>query len=112
MADASFRVIIIGAGPTALYMAHALVAANIDFVLLEQQSSVVRHQGALIILWPHSARLLDQLGLYEDVKRRSYTMHSKADLLTNGRVMTSFPMWEKIEQQFVSQAAVDDFGVD
>ncbi|KAI2622454.1 FAD/NAD(P)-binding domain-containing protein [Hypoxylon sp. NC1633] len=98
MANEKFRVIIVGAGPNGLYMAHALAAANIDFVVLEQQPTVVRHQGALVIMWPQSARLFDQLGLYDEVKDRSFPMHSKADLLANGQVLDTVRMWEKIQQ--------------
>ncbi|KAK3933623.1 hypothetical protein QBC46DRAFT_275413 [Diplogelasinospora grovesii] len=49
MSDNMFRVIIVGAGPVGLYMAHALMAANIEFVVLEQQATVLNYSGALIL---------------------------------------------------------------
>ncbi|KAI0389353.1 FAD/NAD(P)-binding domain-containing protein [Xylariaceae sp. FL0594] len=97
MQDTKFRVIIIGAGPTGLYMALALHAANIDFVILEKSPSTFRERGNHLLIWPHTARLLDQLGLYEEAKRRSYKLHSKRDMLSNGRTLRNYPMWQRLE---------------
>jgi len=35
MSDGNFRVVLVGAGPIGLYLAHAMERANIDYVLLE-----------------------------------------------------------------------------
>ncbi|KAI1810576.1 hypothetical protein GGS20DRAFT_589387 [Poronia punctata] len=69
MSRVGFRVIIVGAGPVGLYMAHALEAAGIDYIVLEQQKKVVNYFGAMVFIWPLTVRLLDQIGLYEQAKQ-------------------------------------------
>ncbi|KAL1880759.1 hypothetical protein Daus18300_001373 [Diaporthe australafricana] len=89
-----FRAIIVGAGPVGLYLAHALSRANIDYVVLEQCDSVIRYQGAGVLLFPQTLRLLDQIGLYEEVEKVFVINHTQTDLLTsNGRVIKSTPLW-------------------
>ncbi|KAI3327485.1 hypothetical protein F4824DRAFT_484670 [Ustulina deusta] len=101
MANQLFRVIIVSAGPVGLCLAHALSLAYIDFVIPEQRSSIVFQGGAGILLWPHSARLLDQLGMLEYVQELSSALHSKAELLANGHIIASYPIWEKIERKHI-----------
>lgn len=48
MSDAKFRVVIVGAGPIGLYLAHAMERAGIDYVLLEQSSTVLNPSGQLL----------------------------------------------------------------
>ena len=60
-----FRTIIVGGGPSGLALAHALHQAGIDYALLER-SAAIPTQGddtTGLVLWPHSARILDQLRL-------------------------------------------------
>lgn len=101
MQDSQFRVVIIGAGPTGLYMALALHAANIDFVILERGPPTFRERGNHLILWPHTARLLHQLGLYEDAKRRAYQLVSKCDRLKDGTILSHYEIWKKLEDGWV-----------
>lgn len=88
MSERPFRVIIVGAGPTGLYLACALSKANIDFVVLEQYHTIVNHAGAGIIAWPHTTRLLDQLGLLSAVERHYTDISSKTDLLCGSGYVT------------------------
>lgn len=89
-----FRAIIVGAGPVGLYLAHSLAKANIDYVVLEQSDSVIRYQGAGVLLYPQTLRLLDQIGLYEKAKNDFIINHNQTDLLTaNGRVIKATPLW-------------------
>ncbi|KAH8900295.1 FAD/NAD(P)-binding domain-containing protein, partial [Thozetella sp. PMI_491] len=48
--------------------AHILHQAGIDFVMLEKRDSIVAAHGAGIVLFPHSLRVLDQLGLLDKVR--------------------------------------------
>ncbi|KAL3474475.1 hypothetical protein BJX99DRAFT_271659 [Aspergillus californicus] len=63
----SLRVIIIGAAVSGLTLAHMLERAGIDFVILERGREVAFAGGASIGLQPNALRILDQLGLYEEI---------------------------------------------
>lgn len=98
----TFRAIIVGAGPVGLYLAHALSKANIDYVVLEQSSSVIRYQGAGVLLYPQTLRLLDQIGLYEKAESIFVVnrMRNQTELLTsNGRVIKSSPLWSVLGER-------------
>lgn len=95
-----FRAIIVGAGPVGLYLAHAFFKANIDYVVLEQYDTVLRYQGAGILLYPQTLRLLDQIGLYEKIEKDIIINHIQTDLLTsNGQIIKSTPLWSKLGEQ-------------
>jgi 2-polyprenyl-6-methoxyphenol hydroxylase-like FAD-dependent oxidoreductase len=95
-----FRAIIVGAGPVGLYLAHALSRATIDYVVLEQNESVLRYQGAGLILYPHTIRLLDQIGLHEKAKKDYIISRTMTDLLArNGQVIKSTPLWSMIGER-------------
>lgn len=75
------RVIIVGGGPTGLVLAHALHGAGISYTLLEQAPYIggtdtpdviqAHESGTSLLLWPDSARILDQLGLWPRVRQVS-----------------------------------------
>lgn len=94
-----FRAIVVGAGPVGLYLAHALSKAGIDYLIFEQHDSVLRHQGAGILVYPHMLRLLDQIGLYD--KADDYIINrNMTDLLVrNGKVINSSPLWSKLGER-------------
>ncbi|KAL1842350.1 hypothetical protein VTJ49DRAFT_5518 [Mycothermus thermophilus] len=64
-----FRVVISGAGVAGLTLASALEKAGVDYVLLERRDEVAPQIGASIGIFPCSARILDQLGAWKDVKK-------------------------------------------
>ncbi|KAF7532752.1 hypothetical protein G7054_g7705 [Neopestalotiopsis clavispora] len=70
MATGSSRhsVIIVGGGLTGLVLALMLQRINVDYVLLEAYDSVTPNVGASIGLWPNGLRVLDQLGVYDDIR--------------------------------------------
>lgn len=80
-----FRVIIVGGGPNGLVLAHALRQAGIDYTLLERSPIVPttpnnnssNEDGTGLVLWPHSARILDQLGLLRRAQRLSCAMRTR-----------------------------------
>ncbi|KAL4877623.1 hypothetical protein BJY04DRAFT_230591 [Aspergillus karnatakaensis] len=67
MEDRGFRVIIVGGSIAGLTLAHCLHHANIDHIVLEKRSEIAPQEGASIGLWPNGSRILDQLGLFEDI---------------------------------------------
>jgi 2-polyprenyl-6-methoxyphenol hydroxylase-like FAD-dependent oxidoreductase len=98
MSDRSFRVIIVGAGPIGLYLAHAMEKANIDYVLLEQQSTVLNPSGQLLFTWPQTVRLLDQLGLYKAARDAAMPIHYKKRVWgPNGQVTSTNRFWDHVE---------------
>lgn len=83
-----------------LYLAHALSKAKIDYVVLEQSDSVVRYQGAGVLLYPQTLRLLDQIGLYDEAGNDFFIVHNQTDLLTsNGRVIKSTALWSLLGER-------------
>ncbi|KAG9247182.1 hypothetical protein BJ878DRAFT_539528 [Calycina marina] len=71
MAPARLKVVIIGgsvAGPT---LCHTFASTNglIDYTLLEGRDKFAPALGASILSMPNGARILDQSGLFDDLKR-------------------------------------------
>ncbi|KAK9424712.1 hypothetical protein SUNI508_13557 [Seiridium unicorne] len=73
---ANFKAIIIGGGPAGLAMAHCLRLAEIDYVLFERRDSITDPEGAAISIMPHVARILHQLGMFNDVLKLGSPMRS------------------------------------
>jgi 2-polyprenyl-6-methoxyphenol hydroxylase-like FAD-dependent oxidoreductase len=63
-----FRVIIAGGSVTGLALANALEQAGIDFVLLEKRE-IAPNLGASISVLPHTAKVFEQLGVWDTMKR-------------------------------------------
>ena len=64
-----FKAIIVGGSISGLTLAHAFHAAKIDYVLLEARDTISPQLGASIAIFPNGARILDQLGVYEEMNR-------------------------------------------
>ncbi|KAI0139525.1 putative dehydrogenase [Hypoxylon sp. NC0597] len=94
------RVIIAGAGPVGLYTAHALAKANIDYVVLEQQSEIMRYRGAGIVILPHACRLMHQIGLLKRYEEVGTPMGSKVNILQNGKELCRFRLFDPMEEDF------------
>ncbi|KAL7268907.1 hypothetical protein RUND412_008446 [Rhizina undulata] len=65
----NFKVIIAGGSITGLTLAHTLDKAGIDFVVLEGREEIAPQGGASIAMLPNGARILDQLGIWNDLLR-------------------------------------------
>jgi 2-polyprenyl-6-methoxyphenol hydroxylase-like FAD-dependent oxidoreductase len=64
---ARLRVIIAGGSVAGLTLAHCLYQNDIDFVVLEARNEIAPEAGASIVILPNGARVLDQLGIFDDV---------------------------------------------
>ncbi|KAI9746304.1 MAG: hypothetical protein M1818_000015 [Claussenomyces sp. TS43310] len=65
----SMKVVIVGGSIAGLVLAHSLHQAKIDYVVLEAWQDIAPQVGASIVLGPNGLRILDQLGLYEEVMK-------------------------------------------
>lgn len=69
-----FRAIIVGAGPIGLMASHIFSQAGIDFIVLERREKIVPEHGAGIVAWPHTLRIMDQLGLLDGLRGSGESM--------------------------------------
>ncbi|KIA75418.1 hypothetical protein HK57_00138 [Aspergillus ustus] len=66
----NIKVIIVGGSIAGLTLAHCLARLpNVDFVILEKRAEIAPQEGASIGILPHGGRILDQLGLFEEIER-------------------------------------------
>ncbi|CAJ2508340.1 Uu.00g133660.m01.CDS01 [Anthostomella pinea] len=94
MSNSNFRVIIVGAGPVGLYVANALQQANIEFVVLEQEKTVLKPAGQLLFVWPQTVRLFDQIGLLAPMQEAAFQLYQKKRTSgIDGRVTTTSNFW-------------------
>ncbi|KAJ2983837.1 hypothetical protein NUW58_g6182 [Xylaria curta] len=84
MASNKFRAIIIGGGPVGLTIANGLERAGLDFLIIERHPTFISESGAGIMLWPHTVRVFDQLGLLEACEGRYIPLHDKTLIHLDG----------------------------
>ncbi|RGP64219.1 FAD binding domain [Fusarium sporotrichioides] len=64
-----FKIIIAGGGIAGLTLANMLEKFDIDYVLLESHNEITPQVGASIGLLPNGLRILDQIGVYERIRK-------------------------------------------
>jgi 2-polyprenyl-6-methoxyphenol hydroxylase-like FAD-dependent oxidoreductase len=62
-----FKVVIVGGGVAGLTLAHCLERIGIDYVVLERRDNIAPQVGASIAILANGGRILDQLGMFNDV---------------------------------------------
>lgn len=92
----SFKVIVVGAGPVGLVLAHALQASGIDYVLIEQRSQVPPDPAYGVFLWPQIMRILHQLGLLESILAVSQPMLEAIHRSIDGNVLHQEEGFQKL----------------
>jgi 2-polyprenyl-6-methoxyphenol hydroxylase-like FAD-dependent oxidoreductase len=96
------RVVIVGAGPAGLVLAHALPLAGInDFVVLDRRANILEPSGAGIGLWPHCVRILDQLGngVLEEARSVAPKMKRSLRLGPKGEMVLATDLFVQIEEK-------------
>lgn len=63
----NFRVVIAGGSICGLTLANMLQLYDIDFIVLEAYHDIAPQVGASIGILPHGNRILDQLGLFQNI---------------------------------------------
>jgi 2-polyprenyl-6-methoxyphenol hydroxylase-like FAD-dependent oxidoreductase len=94
------RIIIVGAGPGGLILGHMLQKAGLyDYVILERREQIVELTGAGLGLWPHSFRILDQLGLLEAAEKLAPQLTRSTHLGPKGEVLWNGNLYEIIREK-------------
>lgn len=96
-----FKVIVVGGGLAGLGLAHCLTKAGIDYVVLERNDEVCIKDGASMAMWPHNARILDQLGLLEGALQIDCKIKYKHNLRSDGSVLQKNNMMESVGIRWV-----------
>ncbi|KJZ75449.1 hypothetical protein HIM_05145 [Hirsutella minnesotensis 3608] len=94
-----FHVIVVGGGPVGLTTAHALSLAGIDFTVLEQRSDIAPDSGASIILGPDSLRIMQQLGLLQQLEPIGFPLRRNTGVLVDGRIFKDSTGFEFMRDQ-------------
>ncbi|KLJ12311.1 hypothetical protein EMPG_12625 [Blastomyces silverae] len=86
-----FRVLIVGGGISGLSLANMLQQNCIDFLLLEAYPDIAPQVGASIGFQPHGLRILDQLGVYQDLRRQVVAVNQFDMRGDRGELLACFP---------------------
>jgi 2-polyprenyl-6-methoxyphenol hydroxylase-like FAD-dependent oxidoreductase len=84
----TFKIIIIGGGPVGLFLANSLQAAGIDYALFEKRSAVAPSTAFGIFLMPQVTRMMEQLGLWESLKKVSHQMTGMVHRTANAQKLS------------------------
>lgn len=67
MESSNLKVVIVGGSIAGLTLAHCLLRNGIDFVILETRDEIHPQEGAALGMMPNGSRILDQLGIFDDL---------------------------------------------
>ncbi|KGO40828.1 Monooxygenase, FAD-binding [Penicillium expansum] len=94
-----FRVIIVGGSVAGLTLAHCLLKNNIDFVVLEASPEVAPEVGASLGLLANGGRILDQLGVYDDVQAEVVSIEDAYFWAADGSLMLKSNSPDELNKQ-------------
>ncbi|RYP85134.1 hypothetical protein DL769_001038 [Monosporascus sp. CRB-8-3] len=98
---ASFKVLIIGGGIAGLSLAIMLEAYGFEYELLEKHADVAPKLGAGVGLTPNGARILDQIGVWDEMCMHASPVDSGTALSPQGQTVIFNPhMGEWLERLF------------
>ena len=95
------RVIIVGAGITGLALANIFKEIGIDFVLLEAHANIEQPAGGSFGIWPNAARILDQLGCWDDVRSAGGPIEANHLRSPDGQILMSNNISKVLQERFV-----------
>ncbi|KAJ6109034.1 hypothetical protein N7486_001268 [Penicillium sp. IBT 16267x] len=67
MESTNLKVVIVGGSIAGLTLAHCLLHNGIDFVILKARGEICPQEGAALSMMPNGTRILDQLGIFDDL---------------------------------------------
>ncbi|PYI23585.1 monooxygenase [Aspergillus violaceofuscus CBS 115571] len=83
-----FRVVIVGGSIAGLTLAHCLLRQQVEFVVLEAHEEIAPQVGASIGIIPNGARILDQLGVFDDIIEATEPLRDAYFWKENGTLIT------------------------
>lgn len=101
-ASEKFRAIIVGGGVAGLVASHTFSKAGIDHVVLERGSEAAPPTGASIAIYPHGARILQQLGILEQTKAIADPLEDGAtNRWPDGSPVQWSDLWRFVREKYV-----------
>lgn len=99
MADSTrpFKVIIAGGSLVGLTTALALEKAGIDYVVLERRE-IAPHMGASISIHPHTQRVMEQLGVWPEVRAGIVPLEYRHHYDENGNLFENSVILQEISK--------------
>lgn len=92
-----FTVIIVGGSLVGLTTALALEKAGIDHVLLEK-GEIAPHLGASISIHPHTQRVMEQLGVWPEIKATAVPLGMREHYDRNGKLFEDSAILQEISK--------------
>jgi 2-polyprenyl-6-methoxyphenol hydroxylase-like FAD-dependent oxidoreductase len=105
----NFRVIIVGGSVAGLTLAHCLRKNKIDFTILEANEEIAPQVGASIGILPNGARILDQLGLFDDVLAAVEPLRHSSFWRDSGSQITSSDTPKIIAERYATLRSTAEF---
>lgn len=97
----ALRVIIVGGGVAGLTLAHCLEKHGIDFVLLEKRAEIAPDFGASIGVLSNGARILDQLGLFDQILELTSPLSYGSNYSADGKWLGSNDMPNLLQKRYL-----------
>lgn len=120
MAEVSppFRVLIAGGSVAGLVLANALEKASIDYLVLEKRE-LAPNLGASISVFPHTAKVFEQLGIWQTMLDKTLPLLEQQHFDENGNLFQDTPVLRLLsertgrrflfmERQFYLQTLLDN----
>ncbi|KAF5855585.1 hypothetical protein ETB97_008961 [Aspergillus alliaceus] len=98
-----YEVAIAGGGIAGVTLALMLEKLNISYILFEGRDTLESDRGAGIGLQPNGLRILDQLGLVEDIEQATIPLRKWFSYDSEGNMMSDSSAMGQYREKFVSQ---------
>lgn len=101
MSEHQMKVIIVGGSVAGLTLAHCLERLNIDYIILEGYREIAPQVGASIGILANGARILDQLGCWDDIAAQVEPLGRSVTWDAKGKLLSSNDYPELLHKRFV-----------